>query len=56
MLIGQAGGPQLIGRAQRRYVWPGMDVIPFRDGLVARQGVYSDSMSILRQVGLLEPS
>jgi steroid delta-isomerase-like uncharacterized protein len=40
----------------RRVTWNGMDVIPFRDGLVARKDVYSDSMSILRQVGLLEPS
>jgi hypothetical protein len=31
-----------------------MDVIPFEDGLVKRKDVYSDSMAILRQVGLLE--
>ena len=30
-----------------------MDVIPFADGLVKRKDVYSDSMGILRQVGLL---
>jgi steroid delta-isomerase-like uncharacterized protein len=34
--------------------WNGMDVIPFEDGLVKRKDVYSDSVSILRQVGLLE--
>ena len=28
-----------------------MDVIPFEDGLVKRKDVYSDSVSILRQVG-----
>jgi steroid delta-isomerase-like uncharacterized protein len=33
--------------------WVGMDVIPVRDGLIARKDVYSDSVSILRQVGLL---
>ena len=33
--------------------WVGMDVIPFADGLIARKDVYSDSVSILRQVGLL---
>ena len=33
--------------------WDGMDVIPFEDGLVKRKDVYSDSVSILRQVGLL---
>jgi hypothetical protein len=34
--------------------WDGVDVIPFEDGLVRRKDVYSDSVSILRQVGLLE--
>jgi steroid delta-isomerase-like uncharacterized protein len=34
--------------------WDGLDVIPFEDGLVARKDVYSDSVSILRQVGLLD--
>jgi steroid delta-isomerase-like uncharacterized protein len=37
-----------------RIEWVGMDVIPFADGLVARKDVYSDSVSILRQVGLLD--
>ena len=32
----------------------GVDVIPFEDGLVKRKDVYSDSVSILRQVGLLD--
>jgi steroid delta-isomerase-like uncharacterized protein len=36
-----------------RVTWDGMDVIPFEDGLVKRKDVYSDSVSILRQVGLL---
>ena len=34
--------------------WDGLDVIPFKDGLVKRKDVYSDSVSILRQVGLLD--
>ncbi len=34
--------------------WVGMDVIPFEAGLITRKDVYSDSVSILRQVGLLE--
>ncbi len=38
----------------RRIEWVGMDVIPFEDGLILRKDVYSDSVSILRQVGLLE--
>jgi steroid delta-isomerase-like uncharacterized protein len=33
--------------------WRGVDVIPFEDGLVKRKDVYSDSVSILRQVDLL---
>jgi steroid delta-isomerase-like uncharacterized protein len=37
----------------RVVTWDGMDVIPFENGLVARKDVYSDSVSILRQVGLL---
>jgi len=34
--------------------WDGIDVIPFEDGLIKRKDVYSDSVSILRQVGLLD--
>ena len=37
----------------KRVQWEGLDVIPFEDGLVKRKDVYSDSVSILRQVGLL---
>jgi steroid delta-isomerase-like uncharacterized protein len=37
-----------------RVSWNGLDVIPFEDGRVKRKDVYSDSVSILRQVGLLE--
>lgn len=37
----------------RRLEWKGMDVIPFEAGKVKRKDVYSDSLSILRQVGLL---
>jgi steroid delta-isomerase-like uncharacterized protein len=33
--------------------WDGLDVIPFTDGKITRKDVYSDSVSILRQVGLL---
>jgi steroid delta-isomerase-like uncharacterized protein len=33
--------------------WKGMDVIPFEDGKVKRKDVYSDSVAILRQVGML---
>jgi len=37
-----------------RVSWEGVDVIPFEDGLIKRKDVYSDSVSILRQVGLLD--
>jgi steroid delta-isomerase-like uncharacterized protein len=37
----------------KRIEWDGMDVIPFEHGKVKRKDVYSDSVSILRQVGLL---
>ncbi len=36
-----------------RIEWRGVDVIPFEGGLIKRKDVYSDSVSILRQVGLL---
>jgi hypothetical protein len=37
----------------KRVEWDGLDVIPFEDGLVKRKDVWSDSVSILRQSGLL---
>jgi steroid delta-isomerase-like uncharacterized protein len=37
----------------KRIEWSGVDVIPFENGLVKRKDVYSDSVSILHQVGLL---
>ena len=37
----------------RTIVWDGLDVIPFENGLVKRKDVYSDSVSILRQLSLL---
>jgi steroid delta-isomerase-like uncharacterized protein len=36
----------------RKVEYKGMDVIPIRDGLVARKDVYSDSVTLLRQLGL----
>jgi steroid delta-isomerase-like uncharacterized protein len=38
----------------RKISWDGLDVIPFENGLVKRKDVYSDSVSILRQLGLLD--
>jgi steroid delta-isomerase-like uncharacterized protein len=39
---------------ERTISWDGLDVIPFENGLVKRKDVYSDSVSILRQLGLLD--
>jgi steroid delta-isomerase-like uncharacterized protein len=38
----------------RAISWDGIDSIPFEGGLIKRKDVYSDSVSILRQVGLLD--
>jgi steroid delta-isomerase-like uncharacterized protein len=38
----------------KRIRWDGLDLIPFERGLVKRKDVYSDSVSILRQLGLLD--
>jgi steroid delta-isomerase-like uncharacterized protein len=37
----------------RKVEYKGVDVIPIRDGLVARKDVYSDSVTLLRQLGLM---
>jgi steroid delta-isomerase-like uncharacterized protein len=36
----------------KKVEYRGMDVIPIREGLVARKDVYSDSVTLLRQLGL----
>jgi steroid delta-isomerase-like uncharacterized protein len=38
----------------KKVEYRGMDVIPIRGGLVARKDVYSDSVTLLRQLGLTE--
>lgn len=40
----------------RAVEYRGMDIIPIRDGLVARKDVYSDGVTLLRQLGLTEIS
>jgi steroid delta-isomerase-like uncharacterized protein len=47
-------GDLLAPASGREIRWNGMDVIPFENGLIKRKDVYSDSVSILRQVGLLD--
>jgi steroid delta-isomerase-like uncharacterized protein len=46
-------GDMVAEPSEKKVTWDGLDVIPFEDGLVKRKDVYSDSVSILRQVGLL---
>ncbi len=38
----------------RSVEYRGMDIIPMRDGLIARKDVYSDGVTLLRQLGLNE--
>jgi steroid delta-isomerase-like uncharacterized protein len=47
-------GDLVVEPTGKRIEWLGLDVIPFEDGLLRRKDVYSDSVSILRQVGLLD--
>ena len=35
----------------RAPTWDGMDILPTRDGKFARKDVYSDSVSVMRQLG-----
>ena len=37
----------------RAATWDGMDILPTRGGKFARKDVYSDSMSVMRQLGRL---
>ena len=37
----------------RRVEWDGVDIFPLENGLIARKDVYSDSVGVLRQIGLL---
>ena len=36
----------------KKVEYRGMDIIPIEDGLVARKDVYSDGVTLLRQLGL----
>lgn len=47
-------GEHVVAPTGRQVEWDGIDVIPFEGGLVKRKDVWSDSVSILRQVGLLD--
>lgn len=37
----------------KKITWDGVDIIPFEGGLIKRKDVYSDSVTILKGVGLL---
>ena len=40
----------------KKVEYRGMDIIPIEDGIVARKDVYSDGVTLLRQLGLTEIS
>jgi steroid delta-isomerase-like uncharacterized protein len=46
-------GELVIPPTGRTISWDGMDIIPFENGLVKRKDVYSDSVSVLKQLGLI---
>ncbi len=48
-------GGRSFGPSGKVLVWDGLDVMPIRDGLVARKDVYADSISFLRQAGVPMP-
>lgn len=48
-------GGQTYPPSGKKLSWDGMDVLPTRDGLVARKDVYADSISFLRQIGVAVP-
>jgi steroid delta-isomerase-like uncharacterized protein len=48
-------GGQSFSPTGKQLVWDGMDVMPLRDGLIARKDVYADSISFLRQLGASLP-
>lgn len=48
-------GDQTFPPSGRTLSWDGLDVMPLRDGLVARKDVYADSISFLRQIGVAAP-
>jgi steroid delta-isomerase-like uncharacterized protein len=48
-------GTQTFPPTGKKLIWDGMDIIPIRDGLIARKDVYADSLSFLQQLGLPLP-
>jgi steroid delta-isomerase-like uncharacterized protein len=46
-------GDRVIAPTGRTIRWNGMDIMPFRDGLLEAKIVYSDSLAILTQLGLV---
>jgi len=48
-------GAQTFPPTGRELSWDGLDVMPIRDGRIARKDVYADSLSLLRQLGVSVP-
>jgi steroid delta-isomerase-like uncharacterized protein len=50
-----ARGTRIFPPTGNRLSWNGMDVLPIRNGLIARKDVYADSLSFLKQLGAALP-
>ena len=50
-----ARGTQTFPPTGNALSWKGMDVLPLRDGLIARKDVYADSLTFLKQLGAALP-
>jgi steroid delta-isomerase-like uncharacterized protein len=48
-------GTQTFPPTGKALAWKGMDVLPVREGLIARKDVYADSISFLQQLGASLP-
>jgi steroid delta-isomerase-like uncharacterized protein len=46
-------GDRVIAPTGREIRWNGIDIMPFKDGLLEAKIVYSDSLAILTQLGLV---
>ncbi|HEY6728753.1 MAG TPA: nuclear transport factor 2 family protein [Polyangiaceae bacterium] len=46
-----ARGTRTFAPTGKTLAWNGVDVLPIRDGLIARKDVYADSVSFLKQLG-----
>jgi steroid delta-isomerase-like uncharacterized protein len=48
-------GTRIFAPTGKTLSWNGMDILPMREGLIARKDVYADSLSFLQQLGASLP-